>query len=484
MPESPFRKRNKLFDVCLSRPDLFSVDRPSNRIRSAAASPVPFRTQLSPPPPPQQPKESLPAPQPKETTQLKPSDAASIEVGDPRLDDIRSSLEFYMGGGNSNLNKQLRKILELCVADDCPDGMPAILKLAVDSVQCEEPPNALSCELVSQAVQAGAQHFGSDLKLSALLTEAEANFVTATKMKEVRAQVTEQLNELRRSTKAMSTCEQLEGDSVLTQLGALCAASPASGGCTLGVDLVNFVMEYIAGVLIWSPPEPLRAQCQKLADQLKQSEWYHIIPKTRRKAVAECVKLTRSKPKSVVHTQAALELSEKQLLAIRLAGETLLEAVDRGSGWLPEHAELMKRMTSMSQKLISGCKFALYGSAASGFGLKGSDLDVCLVAPHLEPPDEHEKEIKTTLRRLSNMFSKIGLHRKELILHAKVPIVKLEGAFSKVPVAMDICINNLLAVHNTELLRQYSEFDPRVRPVVLMVKSWAKTNGPHTISPT
>ena len=41
---------------------------------------------------------------------------------------------------------------------------------------------------------------------------------------------------------------------------------------------------------------------------------------------------------------------------------------------------------------------------------------------------------------------------------------------------MDICVNNLLAVHNTELLRQYSLVDSRVRPLVLMVKNWAKRN--------
>ena len=38
----------------------------------------------------------------------------------------------------------------------------------------------------------------------------------------------------------------------------------------------------------------------------------------------------------------------------------------------------------------------------------------------------------------------------------------------------DICLNNLLAVHNTQLLRTYGRADPRVRPLAYLIKRWAK----------
>ena len=38
----------------------------------------------------------------------------------------------------------------------------------------------------------------------------------------------------------------------------------------------------------------------------------------------------------------------------------------------------------------------------------------------------------------------------------------------------DICINNLLAIRNTLLLRVYASCDPRVRQLVYIVKHWAK----------
>eukprot|EP00941_MAST-03F_sp_MAST-3F-sp1_P002294 g2294.t1 len=41
----------------------------------------------------------------------------------------------------------------------------------------------------------------------------------------------------------------------------------------------------------------------------------------------------------------------------------------------------------------------------------------------------------------------------------------------------DICVDNQLALHNTRLLQMYADFDPRVRPVIYLVKRWAKRRG-------
>jgi terminal uridylyltransferase len=45
---------------------------------------------------------------------------------------------------------------------------------------------------------------------------------------------------------------------------------------------------------------------------------------------------------------------------------------------------------------------------------------------------------------------------------------------SGVGIQCDINFSNLLGIHNTQMLRCYSRCDPRVRPMVLFVKAWAK----------
>ncbi|PSS02252.1 hypothetical protein BD289DRAFT_359878, partial [Coniella lustricola] len=57
---------------------------------------------------------------------------------------------------------------------------------------------------------------------------------------------------------------------------------------------------------------------------------------------------------------------------------------------------------------------------------------------------------------------------------------KLEYPKSGIGVQCDINFSAHLALHNTHLLRCYSLTDPRVRPIVLFVKQWAKVRGINT----
>lgn len=57
---------------------------------------------------------------------------------------------------------------------------------------------------------------------------------------------------------------------------------------------------------------------------------------------------------------------------------------------------------------------------------------------------------------------------------------KLEFPGSGIGVQCDINFSAQLAIHNTHLLRCYSLTDPRVRPLVLFVKHWAKVRGINT----
>ncbi|CAN8103087.1 unnamed protein product [Discula destructiva] len=57
---------------------------------------------------------------------------------------------------------------------------------------------------------------------------------------------------------------------------------------------------------------------------------------------------------------------------------------------------------------------------------------------------------------------------------------KLEFPKSDIGVQCDINFSAQLALHNTSLLRCYAQTDPRVRPLVLFIKHWAKIRGINT----
>ena len=42
------------------------------------------------------------------------------------------------------------------------------------------------------------------------------------------------------------------------------------------------------------------------------------------------------------------------------------------------------------------------------------------------------------------------------------------------PIDVDVCVENPLGIYNTALLKCYADFDPRVRPLIMIVKYWAK----------
>jgi DNA polymerase sigma len=61
------------------------------------------------------------------------------------------------------------------------------------------------------------------------------------------------------------------------------------------------------------------------------------------------------------------------------------------------------------------------------------------------------------------------------LLNARIPIVKFTDPVSEI--SCDICVNNLLAVHNTQLLKTYSLHDERCRQLIYIVKDWSKVRN-------
>ena len=56
--------------------------------------------------------------------------------------------------------------------------------------------------------------------------------------------------------------------------------------------------------------------------------------------------------------------------------------------------------------------------------------------------------------------------------NARIPIVKLKDSVTNI--SCDIGYNNMLAIHNTQLLETYSRIDERLKLLAYAVKHWAK----------
>ena len=145
-----------------------------------------------------------------------------------------------------------------------------------------------------------------------------------------------------------------------------------------------------------------------------------------------------------------------------------------------------------------------YGSVASGFGGRSSDIDLCLSLPDAGDVDAK----RAAVARIAELAEARGCTRTLALVKARMPVAKFVEPASGVE--CDVCINNHLAVVNTQacaracgpraapcalrlsgaapaaaaqMLRHYAEVDDRLRPLVYAVKHWAKrrkVNEPFT----
>uniref|UniRef100_A0A7N0SZT3 RNA uridylyltransferase n=1 Tax=Kalanchoe fedtschenkoi TaxID=63787 RepID=A0A7N0SZT3_KALFE len=137
-----------------------------------------------------------------------------------------------------------------------------------------------------------------------------------------------------------------------------------------------------------------------------------------------------------------------------------------------EKAKQKQLLTSL-EKLVNrewpNTKLYIYGSCANSFGVSKSDIDICFA---LEGADNNKPEI---LLRLAEILESENLTNVQALVRARVPIVKLKDPDTEI--SCDICINNVLAVVNTKLLRDYARIDVRLRQLAFIVKHWAKSRG-------
>jgi VacB/RNase II family 3'-5' exoribonuclease len=137
--------------------------------------------------------------------------------------------------------------------------------------------------------------------------------------------------------------------------------------------------------------------------------------------------------------------------------------------------ELINEIASISQIIFPGSEVHAFGSSASNLGIKGSDIDISIKVQKDIHADNNlqMKYLQIIYKAIcSTPELKHLVPADQPIIRSRVPIIQITD--TKRNIECDICIGQLLGVANTEMIRLYSEFDPRVRPLIYVVKHWIK----------
>ncbi|CAD8043284.1 unnamed protein product [Paramecium primaurelia] len=113
-----------------------------------------------------------------------------------------------------------------------------------------------------------------------------------------------------------------------------------------------------------------------------------------------------------------------------------------------------------------------FGSFCNGFQGTNSDLDCVFIT-------DSDRDVQTILRNLRSavkQYNKIKqtpqLRFVDLILYAKVPLIKILDITNNV--AIDLSINNINGVLNSKLLNEYSQMHPKIQQLGQLLKLWGK----------
>src|SRR5271168_931131 len=141
-----------------------------------------------------------------------------------------------------------------------------------------------------------------------------------------------------------------------------------------------------------------------------------------------------------------------------------------------------------------GAKVELFGSFANTFTIANSDIDCCVTDPNSTSDELQQSGLPELLQKQldergicsKTTFLTPGFETTLLTL-TRIPILKVfrpptnlldspnNNTLYKYPLHCDVGWQNRLALHNTRLLKTYSNLDSRVRQIVLFVKYWTKT---------
>uniref|UniRef100_A0A8C9VV06 polynucleotide adenylyltransferase n=1 Tax=Scleropages formosus TaxID=113540 RepID=A0A8C9VV06_SCLFO len=118
-------------------------------------------------------------------------------------------------------------------------------------------------------------------------------------------------------------------------------------------------------------------------------------------------------------------------------------------------------------------EFYLAGSTLNGFGSRSSDADLCLVIK--DGSVDQRTDAVYILSLIRKLLYRLSYIERPQLIRAKVPILKFRDKVSGVE--FDLNVNNIVGIRNTFLLRTYAYIESRVRPIILVIKKWARYRG-------
>eukprot|EP00931_Biecheleriopsis_adriatica_P004958 TRINITY_DN106539_c0_g1_i1.p1 TRINITY_DN106539_c0_g1~~TRINITY_DN106539_c0_g1_i1.p1 ORF type:complete len:539 (+),score=79.29 TRINITY_DN106539_c0_g1_i1:39-1619(+) len=225
---------------------------------------------------------------------------------------------------------------------------------------------------------------------------------------------------------------------------------------------------------------------------------------------------------STEHGELPLPI-DRWLSEVKLHPDLAQDAKDR-FGSVPQQAshvveDAVSRIEQGARQCVAPSASAHpFGSTVNGFGEASSDLDVLIAVDDEElgyymsyihwhqnvqkyrhvlslrdpAPDNPfsfsdlpmpelasirpKAAIACAVQQLADFLPELGFRVVRALPHARKPLVTLEDRTGELG-DCDVSINNRLPLCNTELLSSYASLDWRVRPLVLLVKVWAKAHG-------
>ena len=123
----------------------------------------------------------------------------------------------------------------------------------------------------------------------------------------------------------------------------------------------------------------------------------------------------------------------------------------------------------MLESEVPPCEIHLFGSSVNFLGLISSDADLTIIANGI---DNHPLASMNKLRKVLHKAKMVDIIA---IKFARVPICKFRDPILNIN--CDINFGHALGVENSKLLRAYVSQDSRVRPLLLMIKEFAKARG-------
>ncbi|KAJ8270264.1 hypothetical protein GJAV_G00112280 [Gymnothorax javanicus] len=131
-----------------------------------------------------------------------------------------------------------------------------------------------------------------------------------------------------------------------------------------------------------------------------------------------------------------------------------------------QRQDIVSRMEKIIQQQLSACSLRLYGSCLTKFAFKTSDVNIDVAYPsNMTQPDVLIQVLE--ILKNSSQFSEV-----ESDFHAKVPVVFCRDV--KSGLLCKVSAGNDVACLTTDLLAALGKLEPRLIPLVLAFRFWAK----------